>query len=121
MTHKFQINIDNNTLIEEFIGDIDLDALNQSGINILDDEKFKQGLNFITDLRQANLKLGHADLLQTIYQMPDLGINKHALITESELQYGLSREFIALSDILAEHAEVCIFSDFNTGLKWLSS
>jgi len=72
MTHNFKSDIDNNTLIEEFIGDIDLDALNQSVINIFNDEEFKRGLNFITDLRQVHLKFGHDDLLQIIYQMPNL-------------------------------------------------
>ena len=66
MTHTYNINIDNNIITEEFIGDVDLETLDKINSSIIEDKNFKKGLNFLTDLRNSNLLISYQEMLQHV-------------------------------------------------------
>jgi len=119
MKHEYSIHIEDNILTETFTGDIDLSILDQANASIIKDKNFVKGLNFLTDLREANLLITYDEMWQHTYRLPDLGINKLAIITNRDLEYGISRQFEALTNDKDLYIEISIFKDRNEALKWL--
>jgi len=121
MSHKYSINLDENILKEEFLGDIDLALLSEANSSIMNDTCFRKGLNFLTDLRKAHLLISYKEMLLHVRQLPNLAIGKQAIIANQDVEYGLARQFEALTDDRDVYTEICIFKDLNGALKWLSS
>ena len=107
MFHTFEIDIMNGILRESFIGLIDLDVL--------------RGLNFLTDLREANIQMGYEEMFRHTSQLPDLGIKKQAFIVGRDLEFGMIRMFETISEEKGHYEELRIFKEIEDGLKWLSS
>lgn len=55
MTHTFEIDLEHGILRESFVGTVDFSSLKKANAAIISDPGFKKGLNFLTDLRDANL------------------------------------------------------------------
>jgi len=118
--HHYCIHIKDNILKEEFCGDIDLATLDRASLSIIEDKNFKKGLHFLTDLRKAHLHITYDEMWQHTSQLPDLGINKQALIVSRDLEYGFARQFHALSNDKDIFNELRIFKDINEAHKWLN-
>ncbi len=121
MFHTFEIDIMNGILRESFIGLIDLDVLRDVNTAIILNPEFRKGLNFLTDLREAKIKMDYEEMLSHISQLPDLGIKKQAFIVDRDLEFGMVRIFETLSEKKGYYEEIRIFKEIEDGLKWLSS
>jgi hypothetical protein len=121
MFHTFEIDIMNGILRESFIGLIDLDVLRDVNTAIILNPEFRKGLNFLTDLREAKIKMDYEEMLIHTSQLPDLGIKKQAFIVDRDLEFGMVRMFETLSEEKGLYGEVRIFKEIEEGLKWLSS
>ena len=121
MVHKYSIDEHKNILKEEFIGDINTAELDQANASITEDKKFKKGLNFLTDLRKAHLLISYEELVRHVHQLPGLAISKQAIIANHDLEYGISRQFEALTDDRGVYTEIRIFKDIDEAAKWLNS
>ena len=121
MFHTFEIDIMNGILRESFIGLIDLDVLRDANTAINSNPEFRKGLNFLTDLREANIQMGYEEMFSHISQLPDLGIKKQAFIVDRDLEFGMVRMFETISEEKGHYEELRIFKEIEDGLKWLSS
>ncbi len=121
MFHTFEIDIMNGILRESFIGLIDLDVLRDANTAINSNPEFRKGLNFLTDLREANIQMGYEEMFKHISQLPDLGIKKQAFIVGRDLEFGMIRMFETISEEKGHYEELRIFKEIEDGLKWLSS
>jgi len=121
MMHKYSIDDRENILKEEFIGDITIDMLNEANTSIIEDKRFRKGLNFLTDLRNAHLLVSYEELVMHVHQLPGLGISKLAIIANHDLEFGISRQFEALTDDKDVYTEIRIFKDLHGAVKWLNS
>ena len=121
MFHAFEIDIKNGILRESFIGLITLDVLRDANNAIISNPEFRKGLQFLTDLREANIQMGYEEMLRHISQLPDLGIKKQAFIVGRNLEFGIVRMFETLSEEKSLYEELRLFKEIEEGLKWLSS
>lgn len=90
---------------------------------ILSNPKWEKNMNTIADFREVNIKkIKFKDILTTksIHaQFSDMvGSGKIAAILNSDLGYGLSRSYEAIS---CRHTKsrIMTFRDYNNGMKWL--
>ncbi len=121
MTHTFEIDIERGILRESFVGVVDFNALKEANAAIIADPIFQKGLNFLTDLRRAEINMGYEEMLIHTSNLPDFGIKKQAFIVGSDLEFGMSRMFETLSEDKDLYHESCVFNNLEEGLEWLSS
>jgi len=121
MVHKYSIDEHENILKEEFIGDISIAMLDEANASIIEDKRFRKGLNFLTDLRNAHLLISYEELVLHVHQLPGLAITKQAIIANHDLEYGISRQFEALTDDRDVYTEIRIFKDLDEAEIWLNS
>ena len=121
MTHTFEIDIEHGTLRETFVGVVDFNALEDANTAIIADPSFQKGLNFLTDLRRAEITMDYEEMKRHVLNLPDLGIKKQAFIVGSDLGLGMARMFETLSEFEHLYHESRVFNNLEKGLEWLSS
>ena len=120
MIHTFVIDTESGILRESFVGVLDLNTLTEANAEIIADSRFKKGLNFLTDLREATVDVGFEEMFIHVSKLPDLGIKKQAFIVCSNLEYGMTRMFEMLTENKGVYEKMHIFREIEEGLEWLS-
>jgi hypothetical protein len=121
MSHKFQINRSEGVLTETFSGLISLDILNEANKAIVAHSDFTEGLNFLTDMRNAQIPFGYNAMSAHIHKLPRLRIAKQAFIVTQEAEYGMLRMFVSMAENRDIYDQAKIFKSTEEGLEWLTS
>jgi len=118
-----EIQIDNSIglLKEIFIGAMNLNLLTEANATIMKHPEFRPGLNFLTDLCNAEIPFGYQEMLKHILSIPSLQINRQAFIVAGEREYGMIRMFLVLAERKGIFCEGQVFRSLEEGLKWLTS
>ena len=121
MPHYFEIDPETGILKEAYVGKLDLDTLKKANDSIITDPCFVEGLNFLTDLREAEICFGYDEMVSHAHSLPRLRIKKQAFIVKEDREYGMSRMFETLTEISDLYEESEIFKTIEEGIAWLKS
>jgi len=121
MPHEFQINCKVGLLKETFTGLLGLDMLTESNATIISHPDFREGLNFLTDMCNAQLPFGYKEMYKHVRSLPPLHISKQAFIVTDKIGYGMIRMFLSLTEYGEVYKEAQIFASIEEGMKWLTS
>jgi hypothetical protein len=119
---RYAVDAELNLILEEWSGDVTRDALNAHWIEFLSDQSVLNCRRTIIDLTDAVMAFNGDDLYFLIDQLikPALGDRKWitALIVESPLQFGISRQYGAYADF---YSQDMIFATYNEAKEWIDS
>ena len=120
MQHSFDIDEKASLLKEKFTGPIKLNLLTEINEAILEHPKFRRGLKFLTDLREAHISVDYDEMSRHVSSMPSLENSKNAFVVDNDLQYGMVRMFMALTAESGQIGEAQVFRSVEEGIQWLT-
>ena len=119
--HTFVIDTENGSLRESYVGVVDLGVLTEANTRIIADPRFRKGLDFLTDLREAEMAVGYKEMFRHVSELPDLGTRKQAFIASHDLTFGVLRMFQTLAEEEGFYEELRVFMKFEQACEWLRS
>jgi hypothetical protein len=121
MSHKFHIDNTIGLLKEAYIGSMSLNSLTEANDTILAHPEFRSGLNFLTDLRKAQIPFGYEEMNKHVLSLPSMQIARQAFIVSRDREYGMIRMFLTLTEDTGIFSDGAVFRSLEEGVKWLTS
>jgi hypothetical protein len=121
MPHEFHIDAQVGLLCETYTGSLNIEALTNANAAILAHPDYRKHLDFMTDMRRAQMPFGYDEMYQHVSSLPPLHISRQAFVVTNKAEFGMIRMFIALSESSKLYEEARIFSSTEEGMTWLSS
>lgn len=121
MQHEILIEPATGLLKETFTGTMDLDSIAEADTAIMEHPDFRSGLNFLTDLRNAEIPFNFDKVLSLVSTIPSFQINRQAFIAEKDREYGMIRVFLGLAEGRGIFNQANVFRSLEEGLQWLTS
>jgi hypothetical protein len=122
MSYAYWIDQDENLLVVKFWGEIPYPEEAEAVLSILDDPRIQPGIKILVDRTESSFASSPQDVRTHVEQVAKkiaaLGEPRVANVVSADLDYGMIRMFMSVSDGKLDH-DFSVFRDIQEACDWL--